>query len=329
MPPIRVVFFGSPEYALPTLERLIASPDIDVALVVSQPDRPRGRRGAPEPTAVAALSARVGLPLHRPERLRRGDTERIAEAGAEVGVVAASGHILPSHLLEAFPRGALNVHASLLPRHRGASAIASVILAGDAETGATVMRVVREVDAGPLLGQVRLPIGPLDTTATLTPRIAEAGAALLLELLPRWVEGAIEATPQDEALATHAPRLEKADGVIDWSLPAVEIWRRVRAFEPWPLATTTYRGAPLVIHTAWPLESHIEATAGVRPGTVIAGDGAPLDEALLPRRLARALVVTGRGTLALLNVQRAGRRGVDIEGYLNGDPALIGARLGA
>lgn len=323
-PRIRTVFFGSPDYARPTLERLLASPLIEVVLVVTQPDRPRGRRGAAEPTVVKALAEAHGIPVHQPERLRRNDTALIAAANPLVGVVAASGHILPTHLLEAFPRHVLNVHASLLPRHRGASAVASAILAGDAESGATVMRVVREVDAGPILGQVRTPIGPLDTTATLTARIATLGADLLVEVLPRWAAGNIEATPQDEALATFAPRLAKADGVIDWSLPAVEIWRRVRAFEPWPLATTTYRGEALVIHRAWPLDM----TSGAVPGTVLAGDGAPLDEQLLSGRAVRAVVAAGAGALALLNVQRAGRRAQDIEAYLNGDPSLIGARLG-
>ncbi len=327
-PRIRTVFFGSPDYAVPTLERLVASPLIDVVLVVTQPDRPRGRRGTPEATAVKRIATREGIPVHQPQRLRRPDTERIASFAPDVGVVAASGHILPTHLLEAFPRDVLNVHASLLPRHRGASAVASAILAGDAESGATVMRVVREVDAGPVLGRTATPIGPLDTTATLTARIAEVGAALLIDLLPRWVAGEIEAVPQDEARATFAPRLEKADGIIDWSRPALEIGRRVRAFEPWPLATTTYRGEPFVIHGAWPLEG--SATAGPRavPGTVLAGDGTPLEAVLLPGRGARVVVATGQGALALLNVQRAGRRAVDIEAFLNGDPEFVGARLG-
>lgn len=320
---IRTVFFGSPEYAVPTLEGLIASPLVELVLVVTQPDRPRGRRGTAEPTAVKRLAEQHGIPVHQPERLRRPDTERIASTSPDVGVVAASGHILPTHLLEAFPHDVLNVHASLLPRHRGASAVASAILAGDAESGATVMRVVREVDAGPILGQARTPIGPLDTTATLTARIAEAGARLLVELLPRWVAGDLEAAPQDDSLATFAPRLEKADGVIDWSRPAIETWRRIRAFEPWPLATTTYRGEPLVIHEAWPIEGPSPAP----PGTVVAGDGRSLDAAL-PGRKARAMVATGEGSLALLNVQRAGRRAMDIEAFLNGDPELIGARLG-
>ncbi len=324
-PRIRTVFFGSPAYAVPTLAALLASPLVEVVLVVTQPDRPRGRRGAPEPTEVKALALEHGLRVHQPERLRREDTELITATTPDVGVVAASGHILPTHLLEAFARDVLNVHASLLPRHRGASAVAASILVGDAESGATVMRVVREVDAGPVLGQVRVPIGPLDTTGTLTPRIAEAGARLLVELLPRWAAGEVEAVPQDPALATFAPRLEKSDGVIDWSRPAVEIWRRIRAFEPWPLSTTTYRGEPFVIHAAWPLDV---ASAGP-PGTLSAGDGVPLDASLLPGRTARAVVATGEGALALLNVQRAGRRAQDIEVYLNGDPDLVGARLGA
>src|SRR5690606_8928053 len=137
----------------------------------------------------------AGVEVLQPERLRRDSTERITAAAPDVGVVAASGHILPSHLLEAFPRHVLNVHASLLPRHRGASAVASAILAGDEESGATIMRVVREVDAGPILGSVSTPIEPLDTTATLTERIARLGAARLLELLWPWARGEIEATP--------------------------------------------------------------------------------------------------------------------------------------
>jgi methionyl-tRNA formyltransferase len=323
MASMRLVFFGSPEYAIPTLRRLIAHPDIEVALCVTQPDRPRGRRGDPLPTPVKALALEHGIEVLQPERLRREATEQIEALRPDIGVVAASGHILPSHLLEVFPHDVLNVHASLLPRHRGASAVASAILAGDEESGATVMRVVREVDAGPVLGHAPTPISPLDNTATLTERIAELGAELLIELLPGWVRGELTAEPQDDALATHAPRLTKADGVIDWSHPAVEVWRRVRAFEPWPLATTRYGREPFVLHEAWPLGG----TPSGSPGTVLAGSGEALTS-LLPGREARAVVVCGEGALALLNVQRAGRRALDIEPYLNGDAALIGATLG-
>ena len=321
---MRVVFFGSPDYALPALRGLIAARDIELVLAVTNPDRPRGRRAGAVPTPVKALAAEAGIEVLQPQRLRRDSTERIATLRPDVGVVAASGHILPSHMIEVFPHGVLNVHASLLPRHRGASAVASAILAGDEESGATIMQVVREVDAGPLLGAVRTPIAPLDTAAALTERIASLGATLLLELLPRWVAGEAQATAQDAALATYAPPLTKADGEIDWTASAADIWRRVRAFQPWPLATTRYRGEPFTVHEAWPLETQSDAA----PGTVLAGDGQPLTD-LLPGRRARAVVACGQGTLALLRVQRPGRRAMEAEQYLNGDRDLIGAPLGA
>lgn len=322
---MRIVFFGSPDYAVPSLRACLTLPDADVVAVVTQPDRPRGRSGAPLPTPVKALALEAGVgAIFQPERIRRDIAETIAALHPDVGIVAASGHILPSYLLALFPRRVLNVHASLLPRHRGASAVASAILAGDAETGASIMQVVREVDAGPIVAQTRLAIGPLDTTGTLTGRIAEAGATLLAEVLPRWVAGEVTSIPQDASLATFAPKLSKEDGRIDWSRPAAEVARAIRAFQPWPTAFTTYENAPFTVHAGWPLAS----TLDVAPGTVIAGDGQPLTP-LLPGRVARALVVCGEGALALLEIQRPGKRATPIEAYLNGDRALIGSRLGA
>lgn len=321
---IRIVFFGSPDYAVPSLRACLALPGAEVVGVVTQPDRPRGRSGTPQMTAVkeAALEAGVST-FFQPEKVRRDTTEALQGLSPDVGVVAASGHILPNHLLEAFPHQVVNVHASLLPRHRGASAVASAILAGDAESGATIMRVVREVDAGPILAQVRTPIGGLDTAGTLTDRIAQLGADLLADVLPRWVAGEIEERPQDASFATFAPKLSRADGTIDWSEPAEAIWRRVRAFHPWPLATTTYRGEPFLVHGAWPLAHD----SGEAPGTVLSGDGADLGP-LLPGRTARAVVACGEGALALLEVQRPGKRPTPIEAYLNGDRELVGSRLG-
>lgn len=322
---MRIVFFGSPDYAVPSLRACLALSDADVVAVVTQPDRPRGRSGVPLPTPVKALALDTGVgAIFQPERIRRETAETIAALHPDVGVVAASGHILPSYLLALFPRRVLNVHASLLPRHRGASAVASAILAGDAETGASIMEVVREVDAGPIVAQTRLAIGPLDTTGTLTGRIAETGATLLAEVLPHWVAGEVTSIPQDASLATFAPKLSKEDGRIDWSRPAAEVARAIRAFQPWPTAFTTYEDAPFTVHAGWPLAS----TLDVAPGTVIAGDGQPLTP-LLPGRVARALVVCGEGALALLEIQRPGRRATPIEAYLNGDRALIGSRLGA
>lgn len=322
-PVMRVVFFGSPAYAIPTLRGLIESPEYEVVAVVTQPDRPRGRSGRLEPTAVKELALEAGIEVLQPQRVRRDSTRRLAALRPDVGVVAAAGHILPTHLIELFPHDVLNVHASLLPRHRGASPVAAALVAGDEEAGATIMKVVHAIDSGPVLAQIHTPIEPLDSTETLTARVAGLGARLLVETLPRWVAGEIEATAQDESLATHAPRLSKPDGVIDWSLPAVEIWRRVRAFQPWPLATTRYGGQPFTVHEAWPLEE----SPGGEPGLVVAGDGAELSS-LLPGRTAIAAVVCGEGSLALLSVQRPGKRATTIEQYLNGDRDLIGTRLG-
>lgn len=322
---MRIVFFGSPDYAVPSLRACLALPDAEVVAVVTQPDRPRGRSGAAVPTPVKALAVEAGVrTILQPERIRREIADTLAALHPDVGVVAASGHILPSYLLALFPHRVLNVHASLLPRHRGASAVASAILAGDVETGATIMEVVREVDAGPVVAQARLPIGPLDTTGTLTGRIAEAGAALLGEVLPRWIAGAVTAAPQDASRATFAPKLSKEDGRIDWSRPAVEVDRAIRAFQPWPTAFTTYQGQPFTIHSGWPLTLTLDAPAG----TVVPGDGQPLTP-LLPGRTARAVVACGEGALALLDIQRPGKRPTQIEAYLNGDRAFIGSRLGA
>jgi len=326
---MRIVFFGSPDYAVPSLQACLGLstriPGAEVVAVVTQPDRPRGRSGQPQMTAVKAAAVEAGITRFlQPEKIRRDTTEAIAALQPDVGVVAASGHILPDHLLDTFPHQVLNVHASLLPRHRGASPVASAILAGDAVSGATIMRVVREVDAGPVVAQVETPIGPLDTAGTLTDRIAQLGADLLADVLPRWVAGKLTEEPQDAAMATHAPKLVRADGAIDWTESAEAIWRRVRAFHPWPLATTTYRGELFTVHQAWPVALNAEAA----PGTVVAGDGNELAAELAGRR-ARALVACGSGALALLEVQRPGKRPMAIEDYLNGDRDLVGARLGS
>ena len=321
---MRVVFFGSPDYALPTFRLLLASPEVEVVAVVTQPARPRGRSGTPAPTPVGALAAEAGVPTLTPERIRRDTTEALAAFRPDVGVLAASGHILPQHLLDSFPHGVLNVHASLLPRHRGASPVAAAILAGDAEAGASIMLVVRELDGGPVVARAVTAVGPLDTAGTLTDRTAEIGAEAMLDALPRWVRGEIEAVPQDESLATYAPRLAKEDGILDWSQSADAVWRRVRAFHPWPLATTTYEGQQFTVHEVWPL--HLEASA--EPGTVLTGDRSDLTP-LLPGRRVEAIVACGTGAVALLQVQRAGKRALPIEDFLRGDQKLIGARLGA
>ncbi len=322
---MRIVFFGSPDYAVPSLRTCLELPAAEVVAVVTQPDRPRGRSGRAVATPVKQLAEDAGVEvILQPQKTRRDTTAALTALAPDVGVVAAFGQILPTHLLEAFPHHVLNVHASLLPRHRGAAPVAAAILAGDDETGASIMRVVRELDAGPVVGEVRTPIGPLDAAGELTDRIAQLGADRLGELLPPWVAGEIEAVQQDDALMTYAPRLTKADGYIDWDQPANQLDRHVRAFHPWRSATTSYGDQPLTIHEACPLP---DLDTHEAPGTVLTGDGSELTT-LLPGRQARALVACGTGALALLRIQRAGRQAQDIEGYLNGDRALIGSRLG-
>ena len=236
---MRIVFLGSPAFALPALQALIDSPH-DVVAVVTQPDRPAGRGHATAPPPVKNLALANGLNVIQPERVSDLDSvEALRALEPDVAVVAAYGQILRQRVLDVPKIGSLNLHASLLPRHRGASPVAAAILAGDDVTGVTIMEVVRALDAGPMVATVEEPILPNDTTGSLEARLAKAGARRLLEVLNPWAEGSITTVPQDESLATYAPLLTRADALIDWWRPAVEIERRVRAFQPWPVAHTT------------------------------------------------------------------------------------------
>lgn len=256
---MRVVFMGTPRFALPALERLLLA-GYEVALVVSQPDRPAGRGRAPAAPPVARLARERRLPLFQPESLRPPEAfERLRASRPDVIVVVAFGLLLRREVLELPLLGCLNVHASLLPRHRGASPIQAAILAGDQETGVCLMRMEAGLDTGPVLGCARTPITPEDDAPALAERLAVMGADLLLETLPKWAGGRISPQPQDDALATLAPRIHREDARLDWSLPAIELWRRVRAYRGWPDAFTTLDGRVLKVLTAQP------GSAGLRP----------------------------------------------------------------
>ena len=262
---MRIVFFGSPEFALPSLDSLIAS-EHEVVAVVTQPDRPAGRRHVltPPPVKVAALDH--GLPVLQPPRVSDEDAvEALRALEPDVFVVAAYGQILRQRVLDIPKRGCLNVHASLLPRHRGASPVAAAILAGDERTGVTIMEMVRALDAGPMVATVEEPILPSDTTGSLEARLAQAGARRLLEVLEPWASGELVAVPQDDTQATYAPQHKRSDARIDWTRSAVDIWRAVRAYSPWPVAHTTLEGQELRVLEAWPLP---DASHG-EPGTVL------------------------------------------------------------
>ncbi len=318
---MRLVFMGSPAFALPTLRRLVDS-EHEVVAVYTQPDRQagRGRALAPPPAKEWALAH--GLSVLQPPRVSAPEpVEGLAALKPDLIVIAAFGQILKQPVLDIPPRGILNVHASLLPRHRGAAPIAAAILAGDAETGVTIMQVELALDAGPVLAARPTPISDDDTTGTLTEKLAEQGASLLMEVLPGWLSGKLQARPQDEALATYAPPVRKEDALVDWNLPAVEIWRRVRAYNPWPVAFTTLRGQPLRLLEAWPLA----AESGEAPGTVVR---CPAPTAESGGTDAAFAVQTGEGLLGIVRVQRAGRRAMTAAEFLRGERELIGKRLG-
>ena len=319
---MRLAFLGSPTFALPSLNALLTSQH-EVVAVVTQPDRPAGRGHAPSPPPMKSLALAHGLDVMQPERV--SDPESVALIRAlqpDVLIVAAYGQILRQRLLDVPRRGALNVHASLLPRHRGASPVTAAILAGDPISGVTIMEMVRALDAGPIVARVEEPVSAIDTAATLEPRLAAAGARLLLAVLDPWAEGRLPATPQEETLATYAPLIKREEALIDWTRSALELWRRVKAFNPWPVAHTTWQGAELRIFEAWPLEGD----SGREPGTV-------LEEALLPSTAPDPAstafsVQTGSGRLAVISLQRSGRRAMGGAEFLRGQRGLLGDRLG-
>jgi methionyl-tRNA formyltransferase len=318
---MRIVFFGSPQFALPSLRTLLESGH-EVVGVVSQPDRPAGRGHAATPPPVKQLALERGLPVLQPEKVSQPDSvEALRWFEPDVFVIAAYGQILRQRLLDVPKRGILNVHPSLLPRWRGASPVAAAILAGDEVTGVTLMEMVRALDAGPIVARVESPISPHDTTGALEARLAEAGATLLAELLDAWASGQLAATAQDESLVTYAPQLTRADALLDWTLPAVDLWRRVRAFNPWPVAHTQWRGEELRILEAWPLPQ----VSGELPGTVL--PPAPLPpEADDPQ--ATFAVATGAGALAIRRLQRPGKRALSGDEFLRGQRGFVGERLG-
>jgi methionyl-tRNA formyltransferase len=314
-----IVFIGTPDFAVPSLRRLAADGHV-ITAVITQPDRPagRGRRLAPPPVKVAAEE--LGLAVLQPPTLRDAEPlDAIRALQPEAIVAVAYGQILRQELLDIPPRGVLNVHPSLLPRHRGASPIAGAILAGDDETGVSIMLMDAGMDSGPVLAQRRVPIGPLDTTGTLTTSLAELGAGLLAETLSRWLAGEIEPQPQDDSRATVTRLIRKEDGALNWHLSAAEIWRRVRAYNPWPGAATRLTGEPLLIRQAWP----VDGASGEPPGTVVA-----LPPNVPPEARAAAFAVqTGDGLLAVLELQRAGRRALSSAEFARGVPGIIGKRL--
>ncbi len=307
----RVLFYGSPEFAVPTLEALIDS-DYRPVAVVTQPDARAGRGRALRPPPIKSLAAQHGIPAIQPAKLRnRAAIAQIASLRPDLQVVAAYGQIIPKELLDLPRHGSLNVHASLLPRWRGAAPIPAAILKGDAETGVTIMLIDETEDTGSILRQRSTAIGDRENAGQLGQRLAEMGAELLLETLPDWLGGAIEPQAQDSELATRARRIRKQQGRVDWSQPAQQIARHVRAYTPWPAATTTL-GATVIRIT----EAEAEAERATSPpGSIVAlNDGIE--------------VATGSGSLRITRLQRAGKREMSAQEFARGAGNLVGQRFG-
>lgn len=305
---MRLVFAGTPPFAARALAALHAAGH-EIALVLTQPDRPSGRGLKPRPTAVAELAAGLGLPVAKPPSLKAEEARApIAAVNPEVMVVAAYGLILPRQVLTIPARGCLNIHASLLPRWRGAAPIHRAIQAGDAETGVAIMVMEAGLDTGPVLLERRVAIGPADTTATLTDKLAGLGAEAIVEALGRL--DALEARTQPAEGVTYAAKIEKREAVLDWRHEAVALDRQVRAFDPFPGAETLLAGEPVKVWQARLAEGDGE------PGTVLRVEGGC------------PVVACGKGALALTVMQRPGSRRLPAAEFLKGRPVAPGSRLG-
>jgi methionyl-tRNA formyltransferase len=309
----KIVFMGTPDFSVPGLKVLIQTQT--VVGVVTQPDRPAGRGQQLHPSPVKVVAEAAGIPVYQPKSLRSEEAAApLRDWQPDLIVVTAFGQILRPHVLDLPPLGCVNVHASLLPRWRGAAPIQHALMAGDAETGVCLMRMDPGMDTGPVFTCRATPIGPDDTAVTLHDRLAQLGADLLAEHLEAIIAGRLTAAPQDEALVTYAPMIKKEDGRLDWRQSAAELDRRIRAMTPWPGAYADWQGQPLKILAARP----VEQPATGAPGQIIRGEMA-----------GTAVAITGEGGLQLQTVQLAGKRALDMAEFLRGRPDFIGSQLGA
>lgn len=308
---MKIVFAGTPEFAVPPLDMLLRGPH-EICAVYTQPDRPAGRGRKLTAGPVKLLAEQHGIPVFQPASLKGTmEQDRLRSLKPDLMVVVAYGLILPKAVLEIPRLGCVNIHASLLPRWRGAAPIQRAVQAGDESTGITVMFIEPRLDAGPMLHKKCCRIGPLETAGELHDRLARLGAEALAETLPDLEAGVAKPEVQDESLATYAGKLEKDEAPLDWSRPAAELERQVLAFNPWPVATTEYRGGTLRV---W-LAQALDESSSADPGTVLDRDKS-LD------------VATGRGVLRLLELQLPGGKRISAQDFLNAFP-VRSERLGS
>ena len=313
---MRLVFMGTPSFVVPVLGALANAQDVSVVGVFTPPDRPRGRGRTPEMPPVKANALDRGLEVYQPVSLRSARVQaELSSLQPDVIVVAAYGKILPPQVLGTPRRGCLNLHPSLLPRHRGPSPVASAILEGAPVTGVTLMLLDEGMDTGPLIGQREYPLTGLETVEELTYALFQLGTGLLLESLAPWVAGRLTARAQDEAGATVTRKLERNDGLVDWELPAAMLERRRRAYTPWPGLFAQWQGRVLKLLDVVALPP--DGAPRAQPGRVVAvlSEDTPVG------------VATGEGVLGLKLVQLEGRRALAAEEFLRGHPQFLGSQL--
>jgi methionyl-tRNA formyltransferase len=320
---LRVVFAGTPEFAAVALARLYAA-GLEIPLVLTQPDRPAGRGMKLQASSVKEFALKMDIPVVQPHGLRldgkypdeaMATRDAIAAARADVMVVAAYGLILPRWVLDSFRYGCLNIHASLLPRWRGAAPIHRAIEAGDSETGVTIMQMDAGLDTGDMLLVEKLPIEPTDTTATLHDKLAVLGGSMIVEALELTARGGLHPAPQPAEGVSYAHKIEKHEATIDWSAPTTLIGRRIRAFNPFPGASTTCRGEVIKL---WRAEIDSESSmSGKTPGTILSVNETGV------------AVQCGQGVLRLTELQRAGGKRLPVAEFLRGYELTVGAVLGA
>jgi methionyl-tRNA formyltransferase len=311
---MRIIFMGTPDFAVPALEKLIDG-GYEVAAVYTQPDKAAGRGRVVEEPPVKKAALRHNLTVLQPENFKSAETKRqLLELKPDTIVVAAFGQILPRSVLEIPAFGCINIHPSLLPKYRGVAPVPAAILNGEEFTGVSIMLMDKGIDTGPVLTSVHVPVLQQDTTETLMQKLANTSAQLLLDTLPGWFRKEITPQLQNNGEATYTKMLTKEAGEIDWKLPAVQIWRQVRAYQPWPGSYTRWQGKQLKILEAVPLTGEVTGEAG----TVLN----------VNKNEAAFGVVTGNGILGVKKVQMEGKKAVTADEFLRGQRQFIGAKLG-
>lgn len=325
--PLRIVFCGTPEFAVPSLRRLLADPDFLVETVVTQPDRPRGRGQEVSSSPVKQVALEAGVQVYQPEKIKTdASVEFFTRLAVDAVVIIAYGQIISARLI-AIPRlGWINLHGSLLPKYRGAAPIAWAIANGETVTGLTTMLIDPGMDTGPMLLRQEIAIGPDETAPELARRMSEAGAPLMADTLKRLAQGEIQPIPQDSTQATYAPILEKENGLIDWSRPARQIYNRMRGFTPWPGAYTTFRTQTCQI---WGRPADSPSSTASLPSKASLSPASEVPGTLLPSSDAVSVVCGERTLLQLDAVQLEGRKRVTAREFANGARLKPNDRFGS